>query len=609
MKKITGFLILLLSCFSASALDPAHFTVQRISSPYFVVDGNSPATGPTTAYVGFKITNTNALVTYTNLRFTITSVTTSVAGQNYSLTSPANGIALTGTLAPGESKVCYYYVTYPASTTAQGTFNYTLSDATASSKTGNFVIYNRSCISANAGGIATQSINNQDLIGGIVYDDVTYTLGNIRHGDEADFQVSVSTQFDPAKLVLLKTQVIASTIPGVAINSTDKLYFTTTDNQSSGSVTIRWTFRISAYNFTSLILPYAGATSGSSNYKYAISTDLGGGNPLTISSSANPLIITKTSDKSTYGTTNTALFTVTIQNPGAYDISIDKITDELPAGFVYQSLDASGGVTASNSTTVPAPGATGTISFEGGVTSGANTSYMIPAGGNLLLKYSATTSSAPASNLLTTSKGFIGTTQFGSAQNTVHVSAPLPVTLISFKAAWLNEKAKLEWTTATEINSSHFKIEKSPDHKEFHTIGVVAASNNSSLHTSYSFIDSLSLPGINQYRLKMVDIDGKFEYSPVVKLQYDLQEALTSRIYPNPFIDKIQLDLAMKQDQVIHVMLLDQHGHAVLKENHRCFRGSNIITLHRLNRLPAGMYLLQIVTDKETLSQKLFKQH
>src|SRR5688572_22627947 len=149
MKKITGFLILLHYCFSASALDPAHFTIQRISSPYFVVDGNSPATGPLTAYVGFKITNTNVFTTYSNLKFAITSITTSVPGQNYSLTSPANGITLTGTLAPGESKVCYYYVTYPASTTAQATFSYTLSDATAFSKTGNLVVYNRSSISAN----------------------------------------------------------------------------------------------------------------------------------------------------------------------------------------------------------------------------------------------------------------------------------------------------------------------------------------------------------------------------------------------------------------------------------------------------------------------------
>ena len=165
MRNLLTALFLCTTSF-AFALDPNHFSVQRITSPYFVVDGNSPASGPQAAYVGFRITNTSGSTTYTNLKFTITSITTNVVGQNYTLVSPASGITLVGTLAPGETKVCYYYVSYPASTTPQGTFNYTLSDATASSKSANFVIANKSAISANAGGLATQNISNQDLIGG-----------------------------------------------------------------------------------------------------------------------------------------------------------------------------------------------------------------------------------------------------------------------------------------------------------------------------------------------------------------------------------------------------------------------------------------------------------
>jgi uncharacterized repeat protein (TIGR01451 family) len=457
--------------------------------------------------------------------------------------------------------------------------------------------------------LATQSINNQDLIGGIVYDDVTYTLGNIRNGDEADFQVSVSTQFDPTKLVLLKTEVMASTVPGVAANTVDQLYFTTTANKSSGSVTIRWTFRISAFNFTSLILPYAGATSGSTNYKYAISTDLGSGTPIIISSAANPLVITKTADKITYGVTSTAIFTVTIQNPGGFDISIDKITDEIPAGFTYLALDAASAVTAANSTAVPVSGATGTITFEGGVTSGVNTSYIIPAGGSLVLKYTATSAPTATTGLLTTAKGFVGTTQFGSAQNTVNVSSTLPVTLYSFKAQWLDEKAKLEWITAAESNSSHYEIEKSTDNTGFHKIGYVSANGNSSLSVTYTFIDSFPTKGLNHYRLKMVDIDRQFQYSPVVRLQLNIKETVVTSIYPNPFINDLQVAVTAQHDQTIHINLVDQHGRVILKKSYRCSRGYNNFTLGKLNKLQAGTYILQIVTDKKTVTEKLFKHN
>jgi uncharacterized repeat protein (TIGR01451 family) len=607
MKKIFT-LVFLLSVLHAAALNSTHFTVQRITSPYFVVDGNSPATGPVTAYVGFKITNTSA-TTYTNLKFTINSISTSVVGQNYSVVSPSSGISAIGTLAAGESKVCYFYVSYPANTTPQATFNYTLADAVAGTKTGTFLIVNRSAISANAGGLATQTINNQDLIGGIVYDDVTYTLGNIRNGDEADFQVSVSTLFDPTKLVLMKTQVIASTVPGVTNGTTDLLYFTTTANQSSGTVTIRWTFRISAFNFTALILPYAGATSGASNYKYSISTDLGGGTPIVISSSANPLLISKTSDKVTYGTSNTALFTVTIQNPGGYPISVDRITDQVPAGFTYQALDGSSQVTNSNSTSVPTAGATGTITFEGGVTSGANTSYTIPATGSLILKYTATAPASQASNLQTTARGFVGVTEFGFAQNTVNVSTTLPVTLTAWNAVWVDNKIQLEWSTENENNSSHFEIERNHNATGFRKIGQLNAAANSSARVNYSFIDSTPGSGTNSYRLKMIDIDGQYKYSRVITMQNAVNRFTINSVYPNPFTNETKINLTVSKEQVILVSLFDKSGRMVRWENHVCNRGNNHIVLTELSQLPVGIYLLKIVSEEGTLTEKLVKRN
>src|SRR5258705_1179273 len=149
MKNLLVLLILFISG-KMWALDPTHFTITRITAPYFIVDGNSPAT-VTKAYVGFEVkNNSNSATTYTGLKFTITSIGTSVVGQNYSVVSPASGVINIGTLAPGAGKVCYFYVAYPANVTPQATFNITLNDNTASSKTQSFVIRNRSSISANA---------------------------------------------------------------------------------------------------------------------------------------------------------------------------------------------------------------------------------------------------------------------------------------------------------------------------------------------------------------------------------------------------------------------------------------------------------------------------
>src|SRR5688500_3809326 len=114
---------------------------------------------------------------------------------------------------------------------------------------------------------------------------------------------------------------------------------------------------------------------------------------------------------------------------------------------------------------------------------------------------------------------------------------------------------------------------------------------------------------INHYRLKMVDIDGQFQYSPVVRLQLNIKETVVTSIYPNPFINDLQVAVTAQHDQTIHINLVDQHGRVILKKSYRCSRGYNNFTLGKLNKLQAGTYILQIVTDKKTVTEKLFKHN
>jgi uncharacterized repeat protein (TIGR01451 family) len=606
MKKAFTLLFICISI-NVFALDPNHFTITRITAPYFIVDGNSPAT-LTKAYAGFEVkNNSNSATTYTGLKFTITSIGTSVVGQNYAVVAPANGIVNVGTLAPGQTKVCYYYVSYPAAVAPQGTFNIQLNDNTAGSKTQSFVIRNRSSISANAGGTATQTFTNQDLIGGLILDDVTYVVGNVQNADESDFQVAVSSLFDPTKIALLSTQVIASSVPGIPAGATDSLYFITGNGSNGASITVRWTFRITGTNFTTYLLPCAGATSGATNYKYALNTSLGSGTPVTVSASANPLTITKTSDRSLYAINSTAIFTITITNPGAYGVTIDKITDEVPAGFTFVAFDGTSQVTATNSTSVPTTGATGNITFEGGVLSGANSSYYIPAGGSIIVRYTATAPPAAASNLLTTARDYVGATEIGSATNTVSVTATLPVTLLSFNAGWQNDYIRLNWRTSNEMNSDHIEIEKSTDRNPFSKIGQLLTTGIAGTEQSYSFIDSFPATGNNKYRLKLIDRDNQYKYSPVVMVNKKKDGLSILQSFPNPFINELNIQIISDRKQTVQVQLMDMLGKTLFNRNENFIIGTNTILLDQLNRLQPGMYLLQVSTPDIKVQQKLVK--
>src|SRR6201999_1456361 len=89
----------------------------------------------------------------------------------------------------------------------------------------------------------------------------------------------------------------------------------------------------------------------------------------------------------------------------------------------------------------------------------------------------------------------------------------------------------LIWTTANEINTSYFEIERSLDGKTFQPIGTVQA-KNTAVQNNYLFADANIVSGILYYKLKMIDKDGAFKYSAIVVVNNANQNGLS--VLPNP---------------------------------------------------------------------------
>ena len=110
---------------------------------------------------------------------------------------------------------------------------------------------------------------------------------------------------------------------------------------------------------------------------------------------------------------------------------------------------------------------------------------------------------------------------------------PLPVTLTSFTAQTQSPGVALAWHTANEQHSAYFAIERSTNGQSFTEIGRVAAAGTTSQAHSYAFYDPQALGGTSYYRLRQVDVDGTFQYSPVRVVSGQSAAAKLS-VFPNP---------------------------------------------------------------------------
>ena len=119
--------------------------------------------------------------------------------------------------------------------------------------------------------------------------------------------------------------------------------------------------------------------------------------------------------------------------------------------------------------------------------------------------------------------------------NPLTPTAPLPVELLQFTATPQGTAVHVAWATASEKNSAYFLVQRSADAHTFADLQRVAAQGSSLARHDYAALDATPLAGVSYYRLRQVDNDGKYAYSPVVAVRFDGQHAAPALVaYPNP---------------------------------------------------------------------------
>jgi hypothetical protein len=110
----------------------------------------------------------------------------------------------------------------------------------------------------------------------------------------------------------------------------------------------------------------------------------------------------------------------------------------------------------------------------------------------------------------------------------------LPVVFSYVKTVNTDKGIEVQWQTLTEKDNARFEIEHSVDGINFEKIGTINSVKNFSSIADYSFLHRLPAKGVNYYRIKQVDIDGKYTYTDVVQVAFKVNLIKGMIIFPNP---------------------------------------------------------------------------
>jgi hypothetical protein len=184
---------------------------------------------------------------------------------------------------------------------------------------------------------------------------------------------------------------------------------------------------------------------------------------------------------------------------------------------------------------------------------------------------------------------------FGNATFTISsFSSPggtLPIKLLSFTGQKQKAIVELAWASSSEINFSHFIVERSGDAANFYSLLTLQAGSNNG---QYHLVDKQPLSGTNFYRLKMVDSDGSTSYSKTITI--NMESVVVFAVSPNPASEHLTVRINAASAFNETLVITNMAGVTVARQNLSLSKGINYRKV-KLSDLAKGIYIAQLQTS------------
>jgi trimeric autotransporter adhesin len=185
----------------------------------------------------------------------------------------------------------------------------------------------------------------------------------------------------------------------------------------------------------------------------------------------------------------------------------------------------------------------------------------------------------------------------------------LPVNLLSFSGQLNNADVSLKWTTTTEIENDYFEVERSNDGRNYVSAGRRPGSNGNTIR-NYDLTDvgaAQSTSGKLFYRLKIVSMSGRIEYSNVIIVYLNKTGVFVNSILPNPFTDELKISIDALRSGKLDMSIVDMNGRVLIKQQRDITKGFSTQSITGVDKLVTGVYTLLVTFDGELSVHKIVK--
>ena len=213
----------------------------------------------------------------------------------------------------------------------------------------------------------------------------------------------------------------------------------------------------------------------------------------------------------------------------------------------------------------------------------------------------------------------IETNSNGCVGDTITQNVALPVHLLNFTAQKKAKVVELNWRTSSENKNKGFDVERSFDATTFEKLGFVNGKGTTNQISYYNFndvtynhvgVNGSTVPSVIYYRLKQLDFNGRFEYSPVVVVnnKTTAQQAVVMNASPNPFQAGFEININSKKETEATVEIFDAFGKRVANKTVHLVQGETFFSFEQASEWKAGMYFIALWVDDERQTLRIVRE-